>query len=213
MNKLKYLLYPPAGIEPPPRPLIIFLHGIGERGDDLELVKKWGLPRAIEAHTVELPAYVAVPQCPADVRWGDVLDGLDAMLDELLANHPIDPDRVLLTGFSMGSFATWLWAIKRPDRFAALMPVGGSGSRPAYELRAADLSHLRDKPIWMVHGAQDQTVSVAGADEFVAALVQLGASFGYTRYPDATHGGTSDRAFTDMTILRWLLAQKRGQET
>jgi len=79
-------------------PLIIFLHGVGERGDDLERVKKYGLPHYLETGEVKLPAYIAVPQCPADVRWDEVLDPLDAMLDDLLAHQPLAADRVYLTG-------------------------------------------------------------------------------------------------------------------
>ncbi len=212
MKPLKYLLYAPQGEAQAPYPLIIFLHGIGERGDDLELVKKWGLPHYAETGEVELPAYVAVPQCPADVRWDDVIDALDAMLDDLLALLAIDEDRVYLTGFSMGGFGTWAWARQRAERFAALMPVGGSGNSHAHVFSQDDLAHLKTKPIWMVHGAVDTAVPVSGADDVAAALARLGANFGYTRYPDATHGGTSDRAFADMALYRWLLAQKRGQE-
>ncbi len=210
MSKLKYLLYQPQGIEPDPRPLIIFLHGIGERGDDLELVKKWGLPRVIEGGVVQLPAYVAAPQCPADEAWSAITDKLDTLLDDLLAEQPIDPDRVYLTGFSMGGYGTWVWAVKRPERFAALLPVGGSGFFDDF-LTRDDLQRLRTKPLWLVHGALDQAVAVRGADEVAAALAEIGANFGYTRYPDANHGGTSDRAYIDRAIYRWLLAQKRNE--
>lgn len=209
MKPLQYLWYPPKGEAQPPYTLIIFLHGIGERGDDLPLVKKWGLPKFTETGEIALPAYIAAPQCPADVRWGDVTDALDAMLDDLLAQHPIDPDRVYLTGFSMGGYGTWAWALKRPERFAALLPVGGSGFVSAYHLDNADLAALKDVPVWMVHSAGDMAVSVSGADAFYAALLAHRSDFGYTRYPDADHGGTSDRAFRDMTLFNWLLAQKR----
>ncbi len=209
MSKLKYLLYRPKGIEPDPRPLIIFLHGIGERGDDLELVKKWGMPRAIEAGVVQLPAYVAVPQCPADEAWSAITDQLDLLLDDLLAEQPVDRDRIYLTGFSMGGYGTWAWAVKRPERFAALLPVAGSQFFDDF-LTHDDLKRLRAKPLWLVHGALDQAVSVRGADEVAAALAEIGANFGYTRYPDATHGGTSDRAYTDVAIYRWLMAQRRS---
>src|SRR5689334_18148995 len=101
---LKYLLYPPQVEAQAPYPLVIFLHGIGERGDDLELVKKYGLPYYTETGEVKLPAYIAAPQCPADVRWADILDELDLWLNELLATNPFDLRRIYLTGFSMGGF-------------------------------------------------------------------------------------------------------------
>jgi predicted peptidase len=204
VKPLHYLWYPPKAAPQAPHPLIVFLHGIGERGEDLELVKKWGLPRFTESGEITLPACIAAPQCPAEVRWDGVIDGLDAMLDELLAQHPIDADRVYLTGFSMGGFGTWQWASRSLERFAALMPVGGSALPDP-----ADLERMKQTPIWMVHSALDQAVPVKGADEVAAALAALGSNFGYTRYPDATHGGTSDRAFSDKALYRWLLAQKR----
>lgn len=209
MKPLSYLLYPPEDGAAPPHPLIIFLHGIGERGDDLELVKKWGLPKFAESGAIRLPAYIAAPQCPADVRWADVTDALDTFLDDLLAQLPLDPERIYLTGFSMGSFGTWAWALRQPRRFAALLPVGGSGFTAQNHLEGADLAGLKHVPIWIVHSAEDSAVPVGGADQFYAALLAGRADFGYTRYPDATHGGTSDRAFSDPTILSWLLAQKR----
>jgi predicted peptidase len=212
VNALRYLLYPPAGDSQEAYPLIIFLHGIGERGDDLELLKRYGLPHFTETEEVALPAYIAAPQCPDDVYWSEIPDRLDAMLDELLANCPVDADRVSLCGFSMGSFGTWAWALARPERFAALMPVGGSGYWGVFALAQIDFSILRMTPIWMVHGALDASVPVGGADAFASELVRVGATFGYTRYPDARHGETSDRAFRDMTLLNWLLAQKRGSE-
>ncbi|MFN8452613.1 MAG: prolyl oligopeptidase family serine peptidase [Anaerolineae bacterium] len=210
MKPLKYLLYQPTGDVQDVYPLVIFLHGIGERGDDLNRVKKWGLPRYAESGEVALPAYLVAPQCPDDVHWSDIPDRLDAMLDELLANYPIDADRVYLTGFSMGSFGTWRWSLRRPERFAALLPVGGNGYWSVFALEHFDFTPLKSIPLWMVHGALDAAVPVAGADEFAAALVAVGANFGYTRYPDANHGESCDRAFIDRTILNWLLAQKRG---
>ncbi len=202
MTPLRYLLYPPKIEAEVPYPLIIFLHGVGERGDDLELVKKYGLPHYVETSEVKLPAYIAVPQCPADVRWHDELEALDAMLDDLLAQNPIDPSRVYLTGFSLGGFGTWAWALRSPERFAAIMPVGGSG------FLTDELERLKNKPIWIVHSAADPVVSIRGADEIAVSLARLGSNFGYLRYPDATHGQTSDRAFADMALYRWMLAQK-----
>jgi predicted peptidase len=122
------LLYPPTDMPEPRAPLIIFLHGVSERGSDLTLVKRWGPPRWLdEGHT--FPAYLAAPQCQADAHWEDVLEELDTLLAALLDAHPIDVDRVYLTGFSMGSFGVWQWAVSRPGHLGALLPVGGHGYR------------------------------------------------------------------------------------
>ncbi len=211
MKPLKYLLYPPKGAadNPPLFPLIIWLHGVGERGDDLGIVKINGVPFYVEKGTVALPAYIAAPLCPAGQDWSDNLDGLSHLLDELIAQNPIDPARIYLIGFSMGGFGVWTWGIHQPERFAALMPVAGSGFKFRDFLPPADFSRISKLPIWIVHGALDEAVPVSGADEFAAILSAYGATYGYNRYPDANHVLTFDRAFTDMTLYGWLLAQKR----
>lgn len=212
MTLLPYRIVPPAGGEPRERaPLITFLHGSGERGTDPALLSVWG-PLRFQAEGGALPAFVAAPQCPLDLSWGDLLPELVAWLDDLLRRYPIDPDRVLLTGFSMGGFGAWQWALHDPDRFAALAPVAGSGFRfRDYEI-AADLGILRDLPIWFVHSVQDEVVPVSGADEFHQALLRFGANFGYTRYPHAGHTRTAELAYGDTSRYDWLLSQKR-QET
>lgn len=222
---LRYLLYSPSEIRQPAGeeafasplpegegagvrvlyPLIIFLHGIGERGDDLELVKKWGVPKYLETGGT-LPAYVVAPQCPDTVWWGEIIPDLDVMLDTLLATYPIDPDRVTLTGFSMGGFGTWQWALIRPARFAAIAPVAGTGyHRPEWEMRG-DFGALR-MPIWAIHSAADLAVPVEPADEVVTHMRMLGANIRYTRYDDADHGQTSDRAFSSAELYNWLLSR------
>jgi predicted peptidase len=111
----------------------------------------------------------------------------------------------------MGGFGVWTWAFEQPERFAALMPVAGSGFKYHDFLPPADFTQVSKIPIWMVHGAQDEAVPVRGADEFAALLDAYGAEYGYTRYPDANHVLTFDRAFTDRVLYQWLLAQKRGK--
>ncbi len=212
MTCLPYQVVPPAGGEPhQAAPLIAFLHGSGERGTDPALLALWG-PLRYLADGGALPAFVAAPQCPLELRWGQLLPELDAWLDDLLARHPIDPNRVLLSGFSMGGFGAWQWALRRLDRFAALLPVAGNGFRFREYTIPENLCALRTLPIWLVHGARDEVVPVSGADEFHQALLRCGASFGYTRYPDAGHTRTAELAFGDMAHYDWLLQQKR-QET
>lgn len=209
MTPLRALIHEPEGIsEGTLAPLLLFLHGSGERGDDLARVKWWSPFPYLEAGH-PLPAYVAAPQCALDLFWGDLLDELDRWLDDLLEQYPVDPDRVLLTGFSMGGFGAWQWALRCPERFAALMPIGGNGFHFRNYTMPADLCALKDLPIWMIHSAGDMVVPVSGADEFHQALRACGAVFGYTRYPDAGHVETATAAFADPAHYDWLLKQKR----
>jgi predicted peptidase len=211
MMELKYVLFGPEDLSVQDSwPLIIFLHGSGERGDDLELAKKHGLPQYIEAG-YEVPGFVVVPQCPLDVLWNDLIDPLDAMLANLLTSYPIDRDRVYLTGFSMGGFGGWQWAISRPERFAALVPVGGSGLHFKEFVLTGDICALRSLPMWIIHSYADEAVPIKGADEAVAALAICEGNYRYTRYPDADHVETCRRAYYDPALYEWMLNQKRQQ--
>jgi predicted peptidase len=208
---LNAIIQPPREPAPEPAPLIIFLHGSGERGTNTALLKAYGPLQALDAG-LTLPAFIAAPQCPLEHFWADVPEELDAWLDAVLRQHPIDPDRVLLTGFSMGGFGAWQWALRRPGRFAALMPVAGNGFGFRNYRMPADMRVLAALPIWMIHSAGDEVVPVGGADDFHRALLEIGVRFGYTRYPNAGHTATAELAFNDHVLYDWLLRQKR-QET
>ena len=125
--KLKYLLFLPAGYEPSGKawPLLLFLHGAGESGDDLAKVKLHGPPKLIENKTRDFPCIVVSPQSPGRGWNADILAGL---LDDLAAKYRVDKDRVYLTGLSMGGFGSWSLAAAYPDRFAAIAPICGGGA-------------------------------------------------------------------------------------
>ena len=127
--RIDYLLYLPSDYEKNESwPLLLFLHGSGERGDDLEKVKKHGPPKLIEAGK-QFPFVVVSPQCPKDRRWEPI--ELVALLDDLITRYKIDQDRIYVTGLSMGGFGTWRLAAYAPEKIAAIAPVcgGGEGSR------------------------------------------------------------------------------------
>jgi predicted peptidase len=140
-----YLLYvPPAEQSPSPWATIIFLHGAGERGTDLDALKKLGIPLRIEQW--QNFSFLAVfPQCPRGQSWSISL--LNALLDEVIDNYPVDPSRIYLTGLSMGGYGTWRWATAHPERFAVIAPVCEEGE-PALVKR---IKHL---PVWAFHGAK-----------------------------------------------------------
>jgi predicted peptidase len=158
--RLDYLLHLPG----PSRegrgrtwPLILFLHGAGERGSDLNLVRKHGIPKIAESAR-DLPFVTVSPQCPTDSVWDDQVDALLALLDEVSAAHPVDPDRVYLTGMSLGGYGTWNLAALHPDRFAAIAPIcGGAISMRGFPDRVCS---LRQVPVWAFHGALDPSTSL-----------------------------------------------------
>jgi predicted peptidase len=198
--KLKYLLYLPSGYESGDKtwPLLIFLHGAGESGDDLAKVKLHGPPKLIENQTRDFPCLVVSPQSPGRGWNAEILNGL---LDELLARYRVDPKRVYLTGLSMGGFGTWSWAAAHPDRFAAIVPICGGGN-------PSDAPKLKDLPIWVFHGAKDFVVRLDSSERMVKAIEALGAKVKFTVYSDAGHDSWTT-AYEDPELYRWLFDQKR----
>jgi predicted peptidase len=195
----KYLLFLPKDYSERERwPLVLFLHGAGERGDDLELVKKHGIPKLAEKR--EDFRFIALsPQCPLDVWWDT--DVLIALLDEIIAQHSVDEDRVYVTGLSMGGFGAWKLATEHPDRFAAIAPICGGGTP-----RLAD--RMRHIPAWVFHGAKDPVVPLKKSEEMVEALKACGGDVRFTVYPEAEHDSWTE-TYDNSELYRWLLSHKR----
>lgn len=197
----RLLLYLPAdyGREPERRwPLILFLHGAGERGKAIELVATQGLPKRL-AEGVSLPFIVVSPQCPEGVRW--TTPPLAKLLDEIERDHAVDPDRVYVTGMSMGGAGTWSMAATYPSRFAAIAPVCGRGDVST----ARAIAHL---PAWVFHGARDDTVPLRASEEMVDALRACGAEPRFTVYPDAGHDSWT-ATYENPELYAWLLEHRR----
>lgn len=195
-----YLLYlPPAYAESDePWPLLLFLHGAGERGDDLERVKVHGPPKLLAAGQ-EMPFIVASPQAPAEQWWS--VDVLDALLDDLADRYRVDPNRVYVTGLSMGGFGTWALATAYPDRFAAIAPICGGGE-------AEQACTLRDTPTWVFHGAQDTVVPLERSQVMVDALRTCDGFVHFTVYPDAGHDSWT-ATYDNPRLYQWLLSHRR----
>jgi predicted peptidase len=197
--EMGYLLYLPKDYDSKDSwPLVLFLHGSGERGDDLELVKKHGPPRLI-SEGKEFPFIVVSPQCPKDRSWEPI--ELAALLDELTGNLKVDKDRISVTGLSMGGFGTWRLAAFSPERFAAISPICGGGE-PFW---AGRIAHL---PTWAFHGAKDKGVPVERSQEMIDALQEKGGTPKLTIYPDAEHDSWTE-TYNNPEFYEWLLAQKR----
>jgi len=194
-----YLLYLPKDYDTKESwPLVLFLHGSGERGDDLELVKKHGPPKLI-GEGKGFPFIVVSPQCPKSQSWEPL--ELTALLDEVTRTQKVDQDRIYVTGLSMGGFATWELAALTPNRFAAIAPICGGGE-PYWTRR---FKHL---PTWAFHGARDTGVPVERTQEMIDALTENGGTPKLTIYPEAEHDSWTE-TYNNAEFYEWLLAQKR----
>lgn len=198
-RKLGYLLYLPEnhGKANEKSPLLLFLHGSGERGSELSLVKKHGPPKLVEQGR-SLPFVVVSPQCPAEQRWD--AKTLLALLDDLAARHSIDKDRVYVTGLSMGGSGTWSLIAAEPDRFAAAIPICGRGE-PQAAARAGRL------PIWIVVGDRDGSQLVANCREMADSLRTQGGDAKLSIYSGVGHDSWT-QTYATPELYDWLLRHK-----
>jgi predicted peptidase len=201
-SSLNYLLYTPPQYQAiNAHPLILFLHGAGERGSDLDLLKLQPLPQKLE--TQDLPFVVVSPQCPLGSAWLMHMDDLEDLLDEVIPAYKIDPDHVYLTGISMGGFGTWQLAVRDPNRFAAIAPI--CGGWPWLEMDDR-LCALKDMPIWAFHGELDPVVPVDYTLRAVDAVRDCGGEPLMTIYPDLEHDSWT-RTYANPDLYAWFLSQ------
>lgn len=199
-----YLLYmpPDADHEPARRyPVILFLHGAGERGTNLELVRQHGILGFLESGHA-LPFIVVSPQCPADSHWTLHIDALNALLDDVVARFPIDETRIYLTGMSMGGAGTWMLAGAYPERFAAIAPISA-------RIVPLPLPRFHNLPVWAFHGEDDDVVPVTETYRTVDALKALGVNVKLTIYPGVGHDSWT-QTYTDPALYSWFLEHKRA---
>lgn len=199
---LPYLLHVPGG-DPPARgwPLVLFLHGSGERGRDAELLRRQGLPKRLE-DGLDLPALVLSPQCPDGEVWAQHFPALLHLLDVVAARHGADPDRVVATGLSLGGAGVAHLAAAHPERFAAVAPICAPWAW--YYANAG----LASRPVWAFHGDADEVVSVADSRRLVARLRELGGAACLTEYPGVGHDAWTP-AYADPELIDWLLTARR----
>lgn len=212
-------LLAPSAIEPGRRyPLVVFLHGAGERGRDnekqLKYLPTWlAEPALRERH----PCFLLAPQCREDERWVDIswadkkstpqgppttdMLAVIAALNAVIAAEPVDPSRIYLTGLSMGGYGTWDLAARQPERFAALLPICGGGD----EATAPRLAKL---PIWCFHGDADEVVPVERSRTMIAAVRAAGGDPKYSELPGVGHDSWTP-AYRDPAVLAWLFLQRK----
>jgi len=217
----KYQIYvPPGYTEDSEWPVILFLHGAGERGVDGAQQTEVGIGAAIKQFVDRWPAIVVLPQVPEEQTWQG-LPGEFAMLalDSTMETYKADSKRVYLTGLSMGGNGTWYLGNKFPDRFAALVPICAyvSGFDPyfpsIYPENEGDrytmlAQSVLSVPTWIVHGDADSVVSVEESRKMVEAFSSLGIKVNYTELPGVGHNAW-DAAYADSSLVTWLFSQKK----
>jgi predicted peptidase len=217
----RYVVYVPRDYDAGARwPVILFLHGSGEAGADGLLQTEVGLPRAIRRHPERFPGIVVMPQAARGAWWSDVameklaLAALDASIKEFRG----DPERLYLTGLSLGGYGTWSIAASHPGKFAALAPVCGGIVRPGpakpptetassspYAEAAKKIGS--DVPVWIFHGDADESVPVAESRKMSEAMKSIGSNARYTEYPGVPHNSW-DLAYNNPEFPAWLFAQR-----
>ncbi|MBN2643237.1 MAG: prolyl oligopeptidase family serine peptidase, partial [Victivallales bacterium] len=216
-QKLKYRFYDPGKVESKKKyPLVIHFHGAGSRGDNntsqLYLAKKVTDKKIAEKH----PCFVFAPQCPTGEKWvstdwsrlshkmspapNSQMAMAMSAIDEIIKEYPIDTNRIYVYGQSMGGFATWEIICRRPDMFAAAVPVCGG----ADETQSVKIIHI---PIWIFHGALDSTVKVERSRNMFAALKKVGGEPKYTEYPKVKHNAWT-YSYT-LELFEWMFSQKK----
>lgn len=220
-KQFKYRLMKPAKIEPGKKyPIVLFLHGAGERGSDNEIQLKY-LPQSMATaeRREKYPCFVLAPQCEAGALWvkvawsdeestpmaemaTDQMQAVIGMLKETLANEPIDDSRVYLTGLSMGGYGSWYLGQRHPELFAAVAPVCGGGDETAG-------AQLKDMPVWAFHGDNDTAVPVDRSRRMIKAVEAAGGSPKYTEYPGMGHHSWIPAYDEKSGLLKWMFSQRR----
>jgi len=201
-------------------PLVIFLHGSGERGSDNEAQLKWGVMNfASDENMIRYPAFVIAPQCPPNISWSNFnrdrnstqmsllpsptkpMQLLIELIGQLKKTLRVDTTRIYITGLSMGGFGTYDAIMRYPKLFAAAVPVCGGGDVS----KASSISNI---PIWIFHGAEDPSVSPVYSLEMLQALTKAGAHPGFTQYPEVGHFSWLG-AYSDPLMMEWLFRQRK----
>ena len=198
---INYLLYLPKNYNSKDKfPLMMFLHGSGERGSNLELVKKHGPPKLIDQGK-DFPFIIVSPQCPNGIRWKT--HTLIALLDDIIRNYNVDENRIYITGLSMGGYGTWKLANEIQERFAAIIPICGWGD-------SWTICEIGDLPVWAFHGAKDNVVNPQKSKELVDAIIACKGNAKLTIYPEANHDSWT-QTYDNPEIYEWLLKQTKDQ--
>ena len=188
-------------------PMMLFLHGAGERGNDVWKVAKHGPPKNVVEHP-EFPFILVSPQCPEGKTWSN--DALLGLLDEIMKTYAVDKSRVYLTGLSMGGYGTWSLGLAHPEIFAAIVPICGGGERIGVLLSSREkLNELKSLGVWAFHGAKDPVVPVEESQRMIEMLKRVGVEdINLTIYPEAQHDSWTE-TYKKPELYDWLLKHQR----
>jgi predicted peptidase len=226
-TRYKYQVFVPEDWAPSKKwPVILFLHGAGERGTDGLKQTEVGLPQDIRLQRDKFPAIVVIPQAPPNHWWSvdDMQEVALAVLAAATREFHGDANRTYLTGLSMGGYGTWAIAAKNPGKFAAIVPICGGITAPKSlqamypevakniyqdvpESYAEVAKKIGKTPVWIFHGAKDDVVPVELSRKMYAALQEAGGDVRYTEYPEATHDSWT-KAYAEQEFPTWLLSKK-----
>ena len=195
-------------------PAILFLHGSGERGSDGFFQTDVGIAKAIRHNRKLCPAIVVMPQCRPGQWWEDeMLDMALRCVEDASREYHFDPNRVYLTGLSMGGAGAWRLSSRMPDAFAAVVPICGFFGRPDVPAPREQLAEAADKlaklPIWCFHGDADMSVPVERSREVAAAIQAAGGNIKYNEIRDGRHN-VWDHVYKNPALWQWLFSQKRS---
>jgi predicted peptidase len=208
-HKLDYLLFLPKNYAEDKKrdwPLMLFLHGAGERGSDIAKVTMHGPPKLVKQNA-DFPFILVSPQCPAGQIWSD--EALLGLLDEVIKKHRVDKSRVYLTGLSMGGYGSWSLGLRNPERFAAMAPICGGGDYlPVLLPGQGKQAALKRLPVWAFHGAKDSIVPLSETERMVSALKKAGnQNVKLTIYPEADHDSWTE-AYQNQELYDWMLQHR-----
>lgn len=199
-----YYLYCPQNCNEEKLPLIVFLHGAGERGNgttELEKVNVHGLPKYLNEGK-EYPAIILAPQCPQGIVWSNLIFSLKELIDNIIESYNVDTDRVSITGISMGGFGTWEMGISYPELFSAIAPVCGGGMSWRCE-------NLKNTPVWAFHGDVDDVVPLKNSVEMVDAVNKVGGNAKLTIFHNVGHNSWEE-TYTSTNVVDWLISKSKS---
>jgi len=182
-------------------PLLLFLHGSGERGNNLDMVKAHS-PFTYKSRSKE-PVAILAPQCPANTWWNT--ETVYQLLKEIQSKYKIDASRIYLTGLSMGGWGTWKLAMEHPEMFAAVAPV----CAPADRVMEANISQFKNLPIKIFHGGNDDIVSPINSINMYQALKKVNQNVTLTIFPDDNHNSW-DSTYSNPGFYEWMLKQRKN---